>query len=181
VEEKPHTGNSKTDSKASGAESEYKPTPKQRISDRVISKSCRLSSATRLVALAFASHLNGAARCWPTQELIAAETGLGLRTVERAVQDLCDGPTPMFARSTRRYGGRGWFYSFVNDPAAYAAARDAAQAKPPATQAGEYKKTATATPEPPATQAGEDKRAATTATKPSPPATEAGATRHTGG
>lgn len=62
-----------------------------------------IDTTAKTVAWALATRMNGAGECWPSKAQIAADTGLGKRTVDRAMRRL---ELAGFVE-VRRGGGRG--------------------------------------------------------------------------
>jgi len=96
--------------------------PFRRVVRRVLAKGSPLTPTQRLVAVVIADHLP---RAFPSVATIAVRAGLSRSAVTAAVKVLCDGPTPVFAKTRR---GRGYQYHIVSNPIAFAAARAAHEA-----------------------------------------------------
>ena len=78
--------------------SDGRSSPWRIVERRVLSASAPYSASERLVAWAISSRMNKAGECWPSVADIAARTGLSPRTVQRALQTLCDGDHPLYHR-----------------------------------------------------------------------------------
>ena len=54
-----------------------------------IARDLALSDAARCVALIIGLHMNSDGKCWPGNDLLAAERGCSVRSIERAIAELC--------------------------------------------------------------------------------------------
>jgi hypothetical protein len=59
----------------------------------------QLEPPTRWVAVTLASYVNSEGCAWPSQKRLTEATGYSERTVRRALEQLCNGPAPLFERT----------------------------------------------------------------------------------
>ena len=106
--------------------------PLFRVLNRVFGASAPYTPVARLVALAVAARLDEDWLGWMSIADICRRTGYSRSAVKTALNEVCDGPKPLFARvmSTKTKGRVHrpcYEFRLVSDPEAFAASRDAAR------------------------------------------------------